>query len=627
MTQSSQKDAPEIHRNATFGGGKIRGFRGQIIWAMFLMFLPAVLMAILMAFIFQNHDYRDPSIDNSDRVEVDGVDQAPETNQYLYISYSATRLAFISSLAATLSLALVPVALPMLWAYISASRLLKLSSTSRDGLPSPYQFELLLRIIEGGTLEIIHYVKYLFRSKRRRTAVAPIVNHAAWMLSIMLLLAIGVTVVDALFHIRTITVTYRRSEEIRADDFQSGRRLPAYCLDEAQPGEIFGCNVVAPGSGAAIAFTNSSQGYLTAGNQSATNFVQLADDGKTAIIVPTDRPPQKSFTAQSFASATVCETRTRSCNPHSNRQCSANACRSWAYECTPEASGLLWNGNYTFSDTVVNFNFFNNSEMTTNGSTSSRGASDGQLWFAIEFFLNRDDSDRSTYVDLDGEEMTYSEQMDLVRISDGIRFGIMSCITSLSDAVYTRKVDGSITNLLTTPLNNTASVPFVQPITTVNAAASIFDNGITLVNANAVDKAQLAYQFARLFDRTLLSLTSGLLENEAAQSVVQQSSQQVARVPIAELGALVALNLVYPLLGLVLGIWALILCRRDGVRDVQARLALGAMVAGNFEDPKFNATATHVHELYAEARGLETKRVAVSEWTGGSKVLVGVHSR
>jgi hypothetical protein len=94
----------------------------------------------------------------------------------------------------------------------------------------------------------------------------------------------------------------------------------------------------------------------------------------------------------------------------------------------------------------------------------------------------------------------------------------------------------------------------------------------------------------------------------------------------------VALNLVETVVGVGMGLWVLVVVlggrRRRGVADVKARLGIGAMVAGNFEDQGFNADARGVGELFAELRGGamqgETRRVGVRVGESGERVLVGV---
>ena len=48
---------------------------------------------------------------------------------------------------------------------------------------------------------------------------------------------------------------------------------------------------------------------------------------------------------------------------------------------------------------------------------------------------------------------------------------------------------------------------------------------------------------------------------------------------------------------------------KQGVVDIQARLDIGALVIGMFEDEKLDQTARSVEDMYAEPRGMPTSRI------------------
>ena len=101
-------------------------------------------------------------------------------------------------------------------------------------------------------------------------------------------------------------------------------------------------------------------------------------------------------------------------------------------------------------------------------------------------------------------------------------------------------------------------------------------------------------------------------------SVSRRVTTQVARVPRAPFISLVLLNLLYVLVAFVLTASAVsAVARGEGVRDVQARLSLAAIVAERFEDPALGDDAREVDELYAERRGLETGRVTLKRRARG----------
>ncbi len=611
----------------------MQDYKKQIIWAFLLLLLPLPLSAVLMYLIYANLQPRDQFFGFPDTITVDNTNQSLSDQDY-FVNYSATRLVFISSLSSTLALALIPVSMT-LFAYLAAFKLQKASSTGKlNNLPSPFQFELTIRLLGGNTTDLYRYLKYILTHRRKRLAAVPMLNSTALMLALMLMLAICITVVDALLHIGTSTVQYHNTLLYPDTDFNPGRRLPTVCwnITELSP-YGYSCNYNPGGSGAAPTFDNSTEAYLTLGNQSTRNIVRLADDGKTAIITPPAFPSTGvHFEAQSYASATTCETVTNRCKPHFNGEGGCDACQSWAYNCTPAAAGLRLSGNFSGSTGIgygqsgfpIVTEFFNTSSKTGNLSASPVK---GEVWFSVLFVLPAGTDEglqgEDTATTEDGS-MLYDPAKDLVADTYGNIYGIISCTTTLSEVTYSMGIDGSIYNTTTKPMNDTAALPFYDIWSQGFGDANI-GSGINLAAASAESPEDLAYQVGRVFDRTILGLTAGALPDRQAVGIFQTGTKQVAKVPIAEFVALIVLNLVLPVVGFILGVWAWILCARHGVRDVQARLGIGALVAGLFENEKFNDTAAKVEDLFAETRGLSTARVAVeSREKGAGQVFVAV---
>lgn len=164
-------------------------------------------------------------------------------------------------------------------------------------------------------------------------------------------------------------------------------------------------------------------------------------------------------------------------------------------------------------------------------------------------------------------------------------------------------------------MNSTASAPFTQAIA-YNFGQESLGAGLVLAAASASSPADFATRFAQVYDQTTLGLLAGTLPHRAPLSTSVRSTSLVTRVPRAPFIALIVLDLALAVVGIALTAWALVLCRL-GVRDVQARLSTGALVAELFESPDFGAKARCVGDLYAERQGLRTARVAISDEPGG----------
>ena len=94
----------------------------------------------------------------------------------------------------------------------------------------------------------------------------------------------------------------------------------------------------------------------------------------------------------------------------------------------------------------------------------------------------------------------------------------------------------------------------------------------------------------------------------------------VTRVPKAPLFAVLLLDLLYAAIGIALTLGALAASARGhGARDVQARLILTAVVAEGFENASLGDDVVDVEGLFAERRGLVTKRVAFRRKDGGGR--------
>lgn len=245
-------------------------------------------------------------------------------------------------------------------------------------------------------VDLYRYLQYLTKGKRKRVTTPPVLHHTASMLGGLLALAVAITIADALLHIKISSVQYNQTSLYSNQDFNPGRRLPTKywnTTDESQ--DYAACSITPGGSGARVSFSNATEAYRILGNASDHSLVRLADDGQTAVITMPESPAGVSYTAQSYASSTICKTITSLCDPHSNGD-GCTACQSWAYNCTVPTAGVSMSGNYSgigspfTSDLLSNLDmsFYNVSSKATNTSGSGvKSAFNGQVWSAAVFKL------------------------------------------------------------------------------------------------------------------------------------------------------------------------------------------------------------------------------------------------
>lgn len=101
-----------------------------------------------------------------------------------------------------------------------------------------------------------------------------------------------------------------------------------------------------------------------------------------------------------------------------------------------------------------------------------------------------------------------------------------------------------------------------------------------------------------------------------ALAAQERSSLLVARVPAAPLFTLVAANLLFVTLGVILTLIALSTSSGE-VRDVQARLSIVGLVADRFEGMKARRGVESIDELFEERDGQRSTQVAIDRVAGG----------
>lgn len=562
--------------------------RGSFLEIGFASLLMSIVSIVLIGLTYANLEPRNQVPAFPDTVTVDCRKQPLDSDAY-YVNYSATRLAFISSLSSTVALVLVPLGMNVS-SYLTASSLQKASSTrGLSRLPSPYQLELLIPIIGDNSLELYRYFQHKFTAKNRAFRAVPLLNYAACTLASLLGLAAAITIIDALFHNFTHAVQCNKSAPYVGSDFNPGRSLSNHCLSQPDQFTRSACNIELGGSGGGPFLLGRTEAYLTFANASTNNTIQLTDDGKTAILTHPRPPPNLSYSAHSYASATTCEMITGRCNIHYNGGF-AEAESEWGYDCTTASAGLYLTGSLTDMDVGgagggVTSTFYTSPSKSpdTNDTVfiGNSSADHGRIYLAMLFVLPQGGGNASVL--LPDRRTFYDPELDLITSTYGPTYGIMSCNTGLSDVVYTATSAGTLHAPSLTGMDNTASRPFFQAFT-FNFGRDNIAAAVSLAVASATHKKDITDQIARSYDRTILGLTAGMLDAQEAISQIQKGAKQLTQVPVSYFVVLVVLNLVLAATGLALASWAFMLSKTSSVGDVQARLGIGAMVAALFED-------------------------------------------
>ncbi|KAI4109860.1 MAG: hypothetical protein LQ339_001644 [Xanthoria mediterranea] len=481
-----------------------------------------------------------------------------------------------------------------LFSYTIALAITRDSDTeNRQGLPSPFQLQLLISSLEGSLLSLWSFIRYLFSRKRRGVAVVSNLWKAVSLFSITALLALLIAMTDAWLNFSVSTVQYTSRDALPSDDlarstFTPGRGLrPAYMdLPRMAPEELNGTTTPIP--------TDSEW------EQMAACYTTLQ---------PIEDSPES--TAESMKQSEPIE---------AGLELSGNASDI-------RNASLFLSAGYGF---VVEY--YTDSTMSTiSNEMDVRGPT---LWYAVLLQLPvtfvtyaalLEYEVVTNHTGLSGNR-TVTPTVGLEGPGDtGDLFtSILSCTTVLSDVKYS-SINGSVKDDTWTAMSQSASPAFVIPIGNyLKAAWAQVQQGAQDAIGNATSAEEVASTWAKTYDQVVISLgaSSGMLLNLPPLSAIQSTTTQVTRIPRAPFITLVVLDLVYAIIGTYLMVAALIAVRKgNGVRDAQARLSTLAVVAESFESPALGDDARDINMLFAERRGRgeSTRRVALVRRNGGGR--------
>ena len=182
MTEHAQPELSEAKSqplNSKMGGEKL-----EIGVASALLIAPMLTLAAILMFLIYRH--RMP--DHFSSYSLDNQKNLPLGSAY-FVNYSSTTLVYIASLSSTLSTLLIPAAM-LLYSFVLANDLAKDSDQAAvSNLPSPFQLDMLIKMVEGRLIVLWSYIRYAFGSKRRRIKIVSTLQHASMTLLALAVLA------------------------------------------------------------------------------------------------------------------------------------------------------------------------------------------------------------------------------------------------------------------------------------------------------------------------------------------------------------------------------------------------------------------------------------------------------
>ena len=124
----------------------------------------------------------------------------------------------------------------------------------------------------------------------------------------------------------------------------------------------------------------------------------------------------------------------------------------------------------------------------------------------------------------------------------------------------------------------------------------------------------IAASYASTYSQASMSILGSILTPAPAKSAQFRSDRLVTQVFKGPLYTLIALNLLYAALALALTIDALRMVRRQGVKDVQARLGLAGLTAECFEQERLlDAKIDDSSDFFGEKQGAKDLSIGVEQ--------------
>ena len=346
--------------------------------------------------------------------------------------------------------------------------------------------------------------------------------------------------------------------------------------------------------------TGADEAYKTVNNVSSMNQISsfTSEGVNYAILLPASIPQDADFRAATFAMSTQCTPVSRSCNLRAAYGASTPFnCSAGFYGDATALKDLTW--GYRRAASPIGYVLLSEWEGKTNITAIAKNMNP----FYIGTWANED-----TQSLLDNEVITPVH---------GGKAWVLKCTARMYNLVYTY-INGTITDhllslanastggLVATPMNMDFALPSLETATKVASFSS--------------SAQQLAVKWANSYSQIALGLSAGVMSPRPNSLEHRRTPILVARIPKAPLFTLVALNLIYAIVGIVLALYAALTSDiAGGTGAIRQRLTVPGLVAECFEDAdRVLKGWNEVEGLFVEkdGKGL-SRRVGVEEGENG----------
>ena len=162
----------------------MNGTKVEVGLASIFLTLPMLALTVVLIALVFGHQM----VDNDASYSHDNSTVLPLDSAF-YVDYSSTTIVYIASLSSTLSTVLISAAM-LLFSFSLANDIAKKSdSLMASHLPTPYQLEMLIQMIDGRLMALWSYMLYLSGLRNQRARSVPILWHTFSILTAFVLLA------------------------------------------------------------------------------------------------------------------------------------------------------------------------------------------------------------------------------------------------------------------------------------------------------------------------------------------------------------------------------------------------------------------------------------------------------
>jgi hypothetical protein len=494
------------------------------------------------------------------------------------------------------------------------------SNASRfDKLPTPYQLSMLVGLCLASFDQLRTYGIYLF-SRKRRIGIPPVLNRAALMFTLSILLAASVFIADTALHYLTSTIVFDRITIVPEPSRAYGYGLSKMCLDldRIKDNTAFPCSLaVGPTFIDPNQTAESNEISRLQANASSVSQIRLTGvdgmEGDLAVIIPHPRTVAAEY---DYRTTTVGIG--TSCNLVPPRLCDMRGTGNYSsftdFNCSENFYGMLGrapnisstdgvkaddaylsplafkpssNLQYAYFtspnlDVIYNPESWNETTNQPNDPPYSKPIPDDGLLnpFYVGFGARLSNMTFTVGSSMPHSELIFDNGNYLVDL-------IMSCSVTSYDVTLTW-YKSTIQNVSATPSPNGTLLEVFhgrQSYFTVSGGAFDLQQNLVTAAIAGNDTEAFLNRWQDLFSVKVLGTIGGYLTGRTNLQEQSRESLLVAKVPKSALGALIGCSLLYSVLGVALFV-AIYRASSEDVHAISEQLSLAGLTQMAFGESK-----------------------------------------